>query len=115
MRLFDDLSDLSEMFGQFLSIPAFSFLAYKPNTAISEELFFSSVHDNFHPVSSDKSDHGSGSGGGFPLGILSNPLSVDHLSEPRVTGSPSASVGSSSAYSRNSGSVRRGSKEQHEG
>lgn len=87
---------------QIIMLPLFFCAA-----AISEELYFSSVGENFHSVPNDKSEHGANGG----LGGLSNLLTAEYLgggSDHRTMESPSASV-SGSVYSRTSGTARHNS------
>ena len=68
--------------------------------AISEELFFTPVNETYNPATTG--DNVDQHGGGRPLGVLSNPLGGDYLQDRAATDSPSASVASSSVFSKNS-------------
>jgi hypothetical protein len=76
--------------------------------AISEELYFTPVNETYHPATTGENldQHG----GSRSLGVLSNPLVGDFLQDRAATDSPSASVASSSVFSRNSEGMHHGSK-----
>jgi hypothetical protein len=76
--------------------------------AISEELYFTPVDETYNPATTGENvdQHG----GSRPLGVLSNPLGGDYLQDRAATDSPSASVASSSVFSRNSEGMHYGSK-----